>query len=87
MFSSADYRDLADMCRAGAARARDADHRRQMEKLQREFLELAEEAERTERPSLPPAREKKTKRKPPGAARLGGFRASGKGLGSTGRPA
>ena len=58
VFSSADYRDLADMCRAGAARARDADHRRQMEKLQREFLELAEEAERTERPSPSPARAK-----------------------------
>jgi len=86
MFSSAYYRDLADMCRAGAARARDADHRRQMEKLQREFLELVEGAERQSALAFP-QRAQKTKRKPPGAARLGGFRASGKGLGSTGRPA
>ena len=48
MFSSDSYRTLAEMCGAGAARARDSDYRRQMKKLQREFLDLAEEAERAE---------------------------------------
>jgi|KBSSwiS6_1023812.scaffolds.fasta_scaffold13853_1 hypothetical protein len=53
MRSSEDYRTLAEMCGAGAAKAKDSDYKRQMQKLQQEFLELAERAERTDSPSLP----------------------------------
>lgn len=55
MRTSESYRTLADMCRAGAANAKDSDYKRQMKKLQREFRELAEEAERTERATRPSA--------------------------------
>lgn len=46
MRTAASYRQLAEMCRIGAAKARDEQAKAALAQLHVEYLQLAEEAER-----------------------------------------